>query len=310
MLRVLAVAGWIAGCAAGSAGSAAEVLAIPAVIAFWVLLVFGILAGCVGPVGAEDAAMTIPVTTADGQRVDLQARLCRPPGEAPARLVVIAHGSPPHEADRLGMQLSHCTGEVARWFTARGYAVLFTLRRGYGATGGAWAEGYGGCARADYARAGLETARDIDATITAGLAMPGIQPNGAVLVGQSAGGWGAIAYGSQRHPGTAAILVMAGGRGGHHDGVPNRNCRPDRLAEAAGQFGATSRTPMLWIYAENDSFFAPEIAAAMHRAFTAAGGRATLLQPGPFDGDGHRLLFGPGGSAVWGPAVKQFLAQP
>jgi len=46
------------------------------------------------------------------------------------------------------------------------------------------------------------------------------------------------------------------------------------------------------------------------RAFTAAGGRATLLQPGPFDGDGHRLLFGPGGSAVWGPAVKQFLAQP
>ena len=47
----------------------------------------------------------------------------------------------------------------------------------------------------------------------------------------------------------------------------------------------------------------------MHRAFTAAGGRAALVQPGPYDGDGHRLFFGPGGSAVWGPPIERYLAE-
>ena len=57
---------------------------------------------------------------------------------------------------------------------------------------------------------------------------------------------------------------------------------------------------MLWIYAENDSFFEPRIAKAMHEAFTATAGQATLVQPGSFSEDGHRLFYGNGGSAVWG----------
>jgi len=65
---------------------------------------------------------------------------------------------------------------------------------------------------------------------------------------------------------------------------------------------------MLWVYAANDSFFSPAIALAMYAAFTTAGGKATLIQPGPFDGDGHRLFFGKGGSAIWGPIVETYLA--
>ncbi len=53
----------------------------------------------------------------------------------------------------------------AQWFLARGFAVVYALRRGYGATGGDWAETYGPCNRADYARAGLESARDIAAIV-------------------------------------------------------------------------------------------------------------------------------------------------
>ena len=91
--------------------------------------------------------------------------------------------------------------------------------------------------------------------------------------------------------------------------MPNENCRPERLAAAAGRYGATARTPMLWVYAGNDSYFAPPIAAAMHDAFTAAGGIATLVQPAGYDDDGHQLFFGDGGSAIWGPPVQQYLAQ-
>jgi hypothetical protein len=102
---------------------------------------------------------------------------------------------------------------------------------------------------------------------------------------------------------------MAGGRGGHVGNVPNRNCHPEWLADAAGHYGVTATTPMLWIYTANDSYFAPPIAEAMHRAFIASGGKAELVQPAPYDGDGHRLFFGAGGSQVWGPILDRYLAQ-
>ncbi len=265
--------------------------------------------GAAGP--GRDAARVqlhaVPVTDAQGQTTQLQARICRPAGDAPGRLVVINHGSPPDAAARPKMQLGNCDQEAAQWFLSRGYVVAFALRRGYGATGGAWAENYGGCADANYTQAGLETARDINAIVDYAAALPFVRHDGAVVVGQSAGGWGAIAYDSQPHPKVAAFVVMAGGRGGHQDGVPNRNCRPERLADAAGRYGATAGTPMLWVYAANDSYFAPAIAVALHDAFDAAGGKAELEQPGPYDGDGHRLFFGLGGSAVWGPMVERYL---
>ena len=55
---------------------------------------------------------------------------------------------------------------------------------------------------------------------------------------------------------------------------------------------------MAWIYTANDSFFGPAIAEAMHAAFTAAGGKAMLIQLGPYDGDGHPLFYGQGESAI------------
>ncbi len=258
---------------------------------------------------AQGELHSIPVTDAEGKVTQLRARVCRPAGDAPARLVVINHGSPPDASARPRMQLGRCDEEAARWFLGRGYVVVFALRRGYGETGGAWAESYGDCGRANYVRAGIETARDINAVVDYTSTLPFVRSDGAVVVGQSAGGWGTIAYDSVPHPKVAAFVVMAGGRGGHQGNVPNRNCHPERLADAAGHFGATATTPMLWIYAANDSFFAPPIAEAMHQAFTASGGKAELVQPGPYERDGHRLFFGSGGSAIWGPLFERYLAR-
>jgi dienelactone hydrolase len=263
--------------------------------------------GTPGTPFVREEAHSIPVVDDDRHVVRLAARLCRPPGDARARLVVINHGSPASAADRPSMRLGRCDSEAAEWFVSRGYVVAFALRRGYGETGGPWAENIGRCEQPDYVHAGLETARDIDAVVGYATALPYVQDTGVIIVGQSAGGWGAIAYASVPHPRVSAFVVMAGGRGGHKNQEPNQNCRPDRLAEAAGRFGATARTPMLWIYTANDSFFAPQIAHALWQAFTAAGGTADLEQLGAYDGDGHHLFFGPGGSAVWGPLVAKYL---
>jgi dienelactone hydrolase len=258
---------------------------------------------------SRDQLHVVPMADASGHIAKLRARICRPAEDDPARLVVINHGSPRNAVARPTMQLGRCDQEAAQWFLKRGYVVVFALRRGYGQTGGDCAENYGGCARAEYVRAGIETARDIDAVVNYATALPFIKHDGAIVVGQSAGGWGTIAYDALPHPRVGAFVVMAGGRGGHENGEKNENCHPERLVDGARSFGKLASTPMLWIYAENDSFFAPSIARAMWRAFTTAGGNADLKDPGPFDEDGHRLFFGPGGSAVWGPLVEQYLAE-
>lgn len=280
-----------------------------------------ILALCIGmsalgPAGAATADTdpreeihSVPVADARGRVVQVQTRICRPAGDAPATLVIINHGSPPNAADRPKMRVGSCQTEAAQWFLSRGYVVALPLRRGYGETGGAWAEDTGGCPNPDYVRGGFETARDIDAVVNYAASLPFVRHEDAVVVGQSAGGWGAIAYDSAPHPKVAAFVVMAGGRGGHMHNQRNNNCRPDLLADAAGQFGKTATTPMLWIYAANDSFFAPAIARALWHSFTRAGGKADLEQPGAYDEDGHHLFFGPGGSKIWGPLAERYLAE-
>ena len=271
-----------------------------------------LLCACSTPGGADaarDQLRQIPMRDDDGSSIILAARVCRPAGEAPARVVIINHGSPARSDARPRMQLEECDSETSRWFLSRGDIVVYALRRGYGETGGDWAENYGACRDPDYVRAGLETARDIEAIVNYATALPFARHDGAIVIGQSAGGWGTIAYASLPHPKVAALLVFAGGRGGHRNDMPNSNCRPERLAQAAGMFGKTSRSPMLWIYTRNDTFFRPEIAEALHAAFTASGGQATLIQPASYDDEGHHLFLGDGGSAIWGPLMQRYLDQ-
>jgi dienelactone hydrolase len=265
-------------------------------------------AAATAPVHVSERVLYVPEEIAHQPAANLHARLCLPDNSAAATLVLINHGSPAQASARPKMELGRCDQEAAQWFLARGYAVAFVLRRGYGETGGAWAEDTGGCAQPDFVRAGLETARDINAAVDFLTRQPQVRSDGVVVVGQSAGGWGAIAYASIAPPKVAAFVVMAGGRGGHHDNRPRDNCRPDLLAQAAGHFGKTARTPMLWIYTENDSYFAPPIARAMYQEFSAKGGVAHFERLGPYGADGHKLFFGPGGPATWGPLVERYLA--
>jgi dienelactone hydrolase len=261
---------------------------------------------------ADTGLLSIPVP---GTGQSISARLCRPEVVGPVPLAIINHGSPAQASQRSGMRPASCSAEAVRWFTARGFAVLLPLRRGYGAAGGRWAEAYGACDSPDYARAGRESALDIQAALDHALRLPGIRPDGAVVVGQSAGGWGALALAAERPADVAAerpaaiaaVVNMAGGRGGWARGMPGQVCAPGRLVATAGEYGRSSVLPTLWLYTANDSFFGPELAAGMHSAFTASGGRADLRALPAFGTDGHALFFGPGGSAVWGPVVEAFL---
>jgi len=260
-------------------------------------------------VSYTERSLSIPF--ADGQRgqIHLFGKLCIPQGAegGKARLAILNHGSPAKASDRPTQNIGSCNSEPAQWMLGHGFAVVYAQRRGYGKTGGAWAEGYGSCNNPDYVRAGRETARDIAAIVDFAVKQPGVRPDGVVVEGVSAGGWGTIAYNAQPHPKVIAIINMAGGRGGHQGEDSDENCGPDKLAEAAGVFGKTASTPMLWIYAQNDSFFGPDIARSMYQAYAKAGGKAEFHPVGEHDEEGHTLWSDEGGSQVWGPLVEAYL---
>lgn len=262
---------------------------------------------CIGPLAAQNREQVVRIPGPGGST--LVATVMRPPGEARSPLVVINHGSPADGSQRAKMERPRYSA-LSSFFLSRGYVVALPLRRGYGETGGAWAEGFGPCEAPDFFNAGLQGAADIQATLDFMRAQPYVAPDRTIVVGQSAGGWATVALSSRNPPGVAAMINFAGGRGGHQKlaGGGIGNCAPRSLVEAAAKYGATARVPMLWIYTENDSFFEPSLAKRMVEAYDGAGGKAVYRPVGAFGRDGHSLAGSSNGSSVWSPLVESFLA--
>jgi len=267
------------------------------------LLVFAVI----WPAAAQEREQIVKLPGPGG--ATLVTNVLRPAGDARRPLVVINHGSPADDSQRAKMVPPRYSS-LSSWFLAQGYVVALPLRRGYGETGGAWAEGYGSCSSPDYFSAGLQGAADIRATIDFMRTQPYVAPDRTLVVGQSAGGWATVALSSLNPPGVPAMVNFAGGRGGHQrlPGGGLGNCTPEALVLAAGKYGATARVPMLWIYTENDSFFEPSLAKRMVAAYDAAGGKATYKPLGAFGRDGHLLAGSESGGPIWQPLVTSFLA--
>jgi dienelactone hydrolase len=245
------------------------------------------------------------------------AYLVRPVGAGPFPLVVMNHGVSLDPKERSFFPLVEFR-DAAHWFAHHGYMVIAPVGPGYGGGGldlperglyGLFFSGIGNCTNPNFRDPGLAIAaldnRVIDYMTRQNL----IVPDKVVVVGQSAGGWASIALSSLNPAPVRAIIAFAAGRGGHVDGKPNNNCAPDKLVAATGEFGRTSRVPMLWIYASNDTYFGPELSRRMHGAFTAAGGKAEYHLLPAFGSDGHFLIDSPDAVPIWAPLVSRFLDQ-
>jgi dienelactone hydrolase len=261
-----------------------------------------------GPQGAEGAPGRLQqwlVPTPD-PGTPAHAVLFRPPGDGPFPLAVIAHASTQNVLRRAQMPQPEYRA-LAAWLVARGFAVLVPERPGHGATGGKYLEDQGGCDEADYAKSGRATADEIAAAVGLVRKQPFIRPDGLVVIGHSAGAWGALALASEDPKNVAAIIAFAPGRGGHANDLSNQVCAPHTLKAAAAEFGKAARVKVTWLVAANDSYFSPTLSRQLADAFRGAGGKADFRTLPAYGGEGHWLPEIEGGVKLAGPELDRAL---
>lgn len=241
---------------------------------------------------------------AQGGRTTLAVTILRPSGIGPFGAVILNHGTPPTAAERRA-ESPRMLIEAAMAFAGRGYAVVMPLRRGFGATGGFFAEDPGYCSNPDFRRGEAAAAADILAAYEFARRLPYVDGSRILLAGQSAGGVASLYAAAQRPEGLAAVIAFSAGRGGDAspDGVP---CAAERLAAVFGEMGRAVKAPVLLYYAENDRLFGPETSRAWFSSFKAGGATAQYVLQGPYGADGHYVF---SDAAAWLPTVERFLAR-
>jgi dienelactone hydrolase len=241
-------------------------------------------------------------------RTTLAITILRPRGDGPFGAMILNHGVPLTERAR-SLESPELLLHTAAAFARRGYAVLMPLRRGFGATGGAFAEDPGACSNADYRRSERAAAGDVLAAYRFARTLPYVDGSRVILAGQSAGGVAALYAAAQTPPGLVAVLAFAAGRGGDPAGHPGVPCAAARLAEVFGDIGRSVRAPVLLYYAQNDLFFGPAASRSWFARLKAGGARAEYVLQPPFGANGHYVFTDAAGIGLWLPAVERFLSR-
>jgi len=252
----------------------------------------------------EELRIAMPAAGSNG----LEALLIRPSGPQRYPLALISHGASSDAAERQEMSPYGFYRQGIE-FARRGFAALVVMRRGYGSSPGSYAEGHSCCELATYLSSAKDSTDDLRAAIAAMNGRSDVTTQGMIAVGLSGGGLASIALSVNPPPGLTAVISFAGGlvRAQHLASDPRSAGDEAGLVEAFRTLGQSSRTPMLWVYAANDSYFRPELAHQLFAAFTSAGGRAKLIDAPAFGTDGHQLFSA--GVAMWPKTGRRFPAR-
>jgi dienelactone hydrolase len=269
--------------------------------AAWLAVAVALFAGSAGAQTFKREELRIPAPGA-GQK-GLQVLFVKPglPDRLP--LAVITHGSPRKPEDRR-ISTPSLYLPVAIEFARRGWAVAVVMRRGFGDSGGEYAESLGSCAQPDHLKAATSAVSDIRASIAHLRKRPDIDGSRLIAIGQSTGGFATVALTADPPQGLLAVINFAGGQIPAQAGQPCKGAE-HRLVDAFRIFGRKSRTPTVWIYSENDRLFPPRLVEQLKDAFSASGGKVEYVKFPPFGGDGHSLALT--GILEWTPHIDDFL---
>jgi dienelactone hydrolase len=262
------------------------------------------LAVLTGSAHAQEARM-VPVTV-DGERVRLEMRVYEPAAGAPSPTLVFNHGSTGSGTNPESFTRPLDFPEVARFFVARGWAVVIPGRRGRGGSEGRYDEGFAPTRSWGYACdpvlsvAGADRAlRDIQAAMDSILAMPFVDRSRVVIGGQSRGGILSVAYAGQHAEQVKGVINFVGGWNGA------RCQHAATINQSLFVRGARYPDETLWLYGDEDPFYPLSHSRGNFAAFQAAGGRGSFHELPPEFG-GHYIWKRPD---RWAPIVEGYLAR-
>jgi dienelactone hydrolase len=232
----------------------------------------------------------------------------RPKGDGPFPAVIFNHGRGTNRAQTARYRYP----AVAKYWTDRGFAFFALTRLGYGETGTEPdPEESGNCRSKNYAPMMRAATTQTEAALTFARAQAWVNKNKLLLVGQSVGGFTTVVASGMNLPGVVGAINFVGGAGGNPTDWPENPCEYFKLGNEMEKAGSAAskgnKTPMLWLYSENDRYWGPSIPKKWLDAYTSAGGTATMHMFPAVGRDGHTLLNA--GVRHWQPVVDEFLVR-
>lgn len=241
----------------------------------------------------------------DDATVQLEAMVYRTTDDARHPLIVINHGRSGKADERKNPAMVKNYRAQAETLAQKGFTVIVPVRRGYGRSEGADAER---STAATIYQAGLEGAKDVAAVIGYMKSKSYVDSQHILLIGQSCGGLVSVAATTLHIPGVIGAVNFAGGL--RHSDKQSGGWQLADEASLCGtyaEYGKSSRTPQLWIYTENDSFFPATLSPQLVAAFTQHGGNARFHLLSAFGKDGHQFFPNKATLPTWLPLFDSFL---
>lgn len=259
------------------------------------------------PSGAQ-VVVTERVPTAlreGGAVVHLELVFHKPAGSGPFPTVVFNHGSTGSGDNPALFAQTHVSTRFSSVLNGLGWMVVFPQRRGRGKSDGLYDEGFEpdrsrySCLP-QYSLPGLERAmEDLDAVVAHLRTRPDVVPDRMIVAGSSRGGILSIVYAGTRPAVFRGAINFVGGW------MSDRCPDPGAINTVSFRRGAAFAPPTLWLYGENDPFYAMAHSRANFDAFRAVGGRGSFgAYVVPSGQSGHGLVNFP---ALWRDAVVDYL---
>ena len=273
-----------------------------------IALVFGLML-CASQAYADTAVreeqLLLPIQI-DSHVEKVEALIVRPVKGGKFPIALIVNGSAPASLSDVHAEwLAH----IAHDFAHRGWLAASIVWPGYGRSTGRFRDEAGTCAEPNVSRFLDDHGKELGAALATLRERPDVDPSLALGVGISIGGASMLDLAAQPGRPLAAVINISGGVYHYtHVGSPEPNCSlyQTDLVRNFTKFGKDNPTPTLWIYAENDPLFSPDLVARMVSGYRSEGGDADFVLLPPFGNDGH-TLYKQEANSLLKPHIEEFL---
>ena len=187
-------------------------------------------------------------------------------------------------------------GSEEAFFHSLGYIEVVPMRKGRGNSDGPNVEedfSLPPSVELDSALEDVQTVIDYLGTL------PDVDTNRIVLSGVSRGGFLSVIYAGRHPAGIVGVINFSGGWFG--EGMPLYSGFNFQEFDQAGH---DAKVPMLWLYADHDSYYSLKFVESEFADFEKAGGAGDLVEVRDMTGEGHMLAMRPD---KWRQAVTDYL---